>query len=205
MQYIEGKYSLILNNSLIESVVKKLVYKKRYSLEVYQTSADSVLIKYANGFISNIKKYKKNWNISSFNNNNDYKLSEELDYEITDNNITKVIRKKQLLTIISKYTYDDEPYVNMGEFKAENPYTLYHNILTYDKLGNKNANNIIKVENEFIGVPFGKYFKYINFERNLDEFGRIKKILMTGESISENPNNTTEMSFTNEEYTFTYQ
>lgn len=198
---IENKTSITLKNKNISLVISNTVFK-RTTGEVYSIERDSTLYTYENEYIAKIVKYHK----MSISGDGKYRLDKQVDFQVTNGNITQAKTLEYGEVVISNYTYDSNPNILMGDIAYETPFSRVegYQIITHDKLGKRNKNNIISVENIFTETPFQKSYKTVNYKRNLDSSGRISEILISGSCVTSNPlNNAT--NFTDEKVIFEYK
>ncbi|WP_456315682.1 hypothetical protein [Pseudomonas shirazensis] len=198
---IENKTSIILKNKNISSIISNTIFKKTTG-EVYSIERDSSVYIYDNDYITKIVKYHK----MSIDGDGKYRLDKQVDFKVTDGNITQVKTLEYGEVVVSNYTYDATPNIFMGDIAYETPLFKVegYQIFTHDKLGKRSKNNIISVENVFTETPFQKSYKIVNFKRNLDSFGRISEIIISGSCVTSNPLNFA-TDFTNEKVIFEYK
>ncbi|TCN59395.1 hypothetical protein D0809_05745 [Flavobacterium circumlabens] len=181
---IETKSSITLKNKNITSIISNTVYK-RTTGETYSIERDSTVYSYENEYISKIVHYQKR----SITGDGKYRLERKMDFQVTNGNITQVKTNDPYNGIVvTNYTYDNTPNILMGDFAYETPLSLVrgYNILMHDKLGKRSANNIVTMENVFTETPFQICYEKISYKRVLDKSGRIKEILLSGNSITSN-------------------
>lgn len=196
------KTSMYLKNNSIELSISNTISKRIDTGVIYRIDRDSTVYTYENEYISKVMLYHK----TLIQGDGKYRLEKQIESKVTNGNITQLKRTAFGEVIITNYTYDTNPNISMGEFAYETPFFLIggSNVIWKDKLGKKNTNNIIAIENEYTEIPFQKSYKKINLKRNLDKYGRLSEILMSGSSITSNPNNTS-TDFTDEKVIFKYE
>ncbi|MFH6935374.1 hypothetical protein [Flavobacterium sp. FlaQc-30] len=198
---IENKTSIILKNKNISLVISNTVFK-RTTGEVYSIERDSTVYTYDNEYIAKIVKYHK----MSVDGDGKYRLDKQLDFIVTDGNITQVKTLEYGDVVVSNYKYDSEPNILLGDIAYETPLFKVdgYEILTHNKLGKRNKNNVISMENVFTETPFQKSYKTVNFKRNLDKSGRISEIIISGSCVTSNPLNSA-TNFVDEKVIFEYK
>ena len=193
LYYIQdNKIQYILKNAISRSVDTNIFQDKE---------RDSIQFTYVNNYISKIEEYSKFTRTVNFP---AYKLEDKTEFEITNGNITRTQRTNLNIGIItSTFTYDDKPYIPMSEFAYETPYYL-NNILIEKYIGSKSKNNVIRVVNVYPQIAASqKYFEVVNYSRELDQFGRLQYINLSGNTITTNP--FINSSFSNKKTVFTYK
>lgn len=198
---LENKTSITLKNKNISLVISNTVFR-RTTGEVYSIERDSTVYSYDNEYISKIVRYHK----MSIDGDGKYYLDKQIDFTVTDGNITQVKTLEYGDVVVSNYIYDSEPNIFLGDMAYETPVFKVdgYQIITQDKLGKRNKNNVISMENVFPETPFQKSYKTVNFKRNLDKFGRISEIIISGSCVTSNPLNFA-TDFTNEKIIFEYK
>ncbi|WP_202703281.1 hypothetical protein [Flavobacterium sp. UGB4466] len=198
---IENKTSIVLKNKNVTSIISNTVFK-RTTGETYSIERDSTVYSYANEYISKILSYHK----KSVDGDGKYRLQRQLDFQVTAGNITQVKTAEYGEVVVSNYTYDSTPNILMGDIAYETPLSLIrgYNILLHDKLGKRNVNNVVSMENVFKETPFQKSYKTVNYRRNVDKYGRISEIVISGSCVTSNPFNTA-TNFTDEKVIFEYK
>ena len=198
---LENKTSIILKNKNISSIISNTIFR-RTTGEIYSIERDSSVYTYDNEYIAKIVKYHK----MSIDGDGQYRLDKQVDFTVTDGNITQIKTLEYGEEVVSNYTYDSSPNIFMGDIAYETPVSKVdgYEILTHDKLGKRNKNNVISVENVFIETPFQKSYKTVNFKRNLDKSGRISEIILSGSCVTSNPLNSA-TNFTDEKVIFEYK
>ncbi|WP_264529660.1 hypothetical protein [Flavobacterium sp. N502540] len=198
---IENKTSIVLKNKNVATIISNTVFK-RTTGETYSIERDSTVYSYANEYISKILSYHKKF----VDGDGKYRLQRQLDFQVTAGNITQVKVAEYGEIVVSNYTYDSTPNILMGDIAYETPLSLIrgHNILLHDKLGKRNVNNVVSMENVFKETPFQKSYKTVNYRRNVDKYGRISEIVLSGSCVTSNPLNTA-TNFTDEKVIFEYK
>lgn len=199
---VEEKSSITLKNKKITSVITNTVSKKTTG-EVNSIQRDSTVYSYENEYIAKIVNYQKRY----ITGDGKYRLAKQMDFQVTNGNITQVKTTVDEEVVVTNYTYDANPNIVMGDFAYETPLSLIpgYDILTYDKLGKTSVNNIVTMENVFTEVPLRISYQKISFKRVLDKSGRISEILLSGNSISSNPAYYPLTNFTDEKVIFEYK
>lgn len=199
---LEAKTFIKLKEKNIVSFIGNRVFKKLTG-EVTSIDRDSTVISYENGYLFKLVTYFKSITTGS---TGKYYLQKQIDFTITNGNITQTKTTEYGDVVVTNYTYDSSPYIPMGDFGYETPLHKVGLIkpLFYNKLGKSSANNIIKIENVFTKTPFQKSYKTISFKRNFDKYGRISEILLSGSCVTSNPDNVA-TDFTDEKVLFEYK
>jgi len=199
---LEAKTYIKLKDKNIVSVISNRIFKKLTG-EVYSIERDSTAFTYENEYLSKVVTYFKQ---SGDYGEGKYRLEKQLDFQVTNGNITQIKTSQYGDSYITNYTYDSSPNIPMNDFGYETPLHKIgiDRVLVHDKIGKKNANNIVSIENVFNEVPFQRSYKTINFKRNLDKFGRITEILLSGTCVTSNPNSVAS-NFTDEKLIFEYK
>ncbi|MFH6989207.1 hypothetical protein ACHRVW_15815 [Flavobacterium collinsii] len=172
-----------LKNGDVTTIIERSSYVNESTNEASGLKIDSTNYAYSDRYLSKIQYY------SSKDNGKSYSLGGQIDFQVTDGNITQVKRTNISIgnVCITKYKYDNSAYVNFGDINFETPIFCASGVFAtffYDKLGKKSKNNIVDIEfdnNEDIVYMFGyTYFKNISIKRNLDKSGELNEILMSG-------------------------
>jgi len=136
-----------------------------------------------------------------------YDLEESYEYTYENGNITKLNRDEFGTKTILNYSYDNQTNINnYGEYAPDMPFLFdyYYYPLIYDKLGKRNANNIVKVTYTYPNAPSDiRNFDYINYERVLDSNGLLSAIKMTGQRALNDLTSST--TYNDGKISFTYQ
>lgn len=199
-----SKRSLHLQNGDITLMVNSSFDVVEATKEVRSSSKDSVLFKYTNNYLSRLEYY------GSSNNGKNYRLNRQVDYKIENGNVTQMKETGYSGEVVEvNYTYDNSPYINMGDMIYETPFFYAFNygmdIVVKDRIGKKSTNNVIKIDNIYKNyLPQPTAFNSITLKRNLDEFGRLAEILMSGTTITE-VNSTNFKKFTDVKMSFIYK
>lgn len=200
---IEQKVSMHLKNNIIEFSITNKIFRLTDTKAIYRVDRDSTVYTYENEYVSRVMIYHK----TLIQGDGKYRLENQIDSKVTNGNITELKRIEFGKVIITNYTYDTNPSISMGDLAYDTPLFLMgglFNIILKDRLGKKSANNIIAIENTYEEIPFDKSYKKINFKRNLDKYGRLSEILMSGSAITSNVNNVS-TDFTDEKVIFKYE
>lgn len=204
---ITAKSLYTLQNNKIQYAVTKTIRKNVGSQLIYDTTIDSTLFSYDNNNIVKVETYSIGRDSPD---RPGYFLQYKIDYQLSNGNITKTIftngpYSSSRLNYTSNFTYDNQPYIPFGEFAYETPISNFVNYILLDKFtGNKTVNNIVKVVKSY---PIGfleKSFETINYTREVDQFGRLKNIFMSGNIINSGSNQNNS-SFTNQKIEFIYK
>lgn len=207
---IEGRKMVSKKTISLKDGNVTLIVDKKFDLieatnESKNAETDSTLFSYSNKYLSKVQFYGK-----SVNWGNSYSLDKQFDFIEVNGNITQAKETSEYSGITEvNYSYDSNPYVNMGDMVYETP--LYFgsveglHVFFKDKLGKKNVNNIAKVDfsyekrsNQFLG------YRTIFFTRNLDKNGRLSEILLSG-TLTKSVDGTPSSSFNNEKMSFIYK
>lgn len=199
---LEEKTSIKLKNKNITSIIANRTYKKLTG-ETSSVYRDSSVFSYENEYLSKIVTYAK----LSVNGDGIYRLKRQLDFKVTAGNITQVKTTDTDKVVITNYTYDNTPNVLMGDFAYDTPVSLVRGyyILTHDKLGKRNANNIIAMENVYTEAPLQISYEKLTYKRVLDKSGRISEIWLSGNSITSNQAYYPLTNFTDQKVVFQYK
>lgn len=176
--------TLKLKNGDVTTIVDRRYFRDESTNELSDLKIDSTTFTYSDRYLSKIQNYL------SKNHGKSYTLENQLDFQVTDGNITEVKRVNTSIGNISvaKYKYDTNAYINLGDINYETPFFFAKSagvgIFLHDKLGKKSKNNIVEIEFDhhedlvyFIGYT---YFKNISIKRNFDKLGALSEILMSG-------------------------
>lgn len=170
-----------LNNDRVYNIVENYHYTS--GTEDFAASDSAVFSYNENYFLKNIKHYNK----STGSSYEGYFLAGELNYSFNDGNVTQKVRTSSIFTQTTNYTYDNNPRIPLGDLSYEMPmYNSVIELLIYNKLGRKSANNIISMDKIYESpseYDIGLNFKNINYERVLNSSNRIAEISISGNSI----------------------
>lgn len=179
-----SKRSFHLQNGNVALVVNSSYDIVESTKEVRAGTKDSILYKYTNNYLSRVEHYGSN------NNGINYRLNRQVDFKIENGNVTQTKETGYAGEVVEvNYTYDSNAYINMGDMIYETPLSYVNNfgmdIVVKDRLGKKSTNNIIKIDNIYKAyLPQPTSFNSITLKRNVDEFGRISEILMSGTTLT---------------------
>lgn len=179
-----SKRRLKLKNGNVTNIVDKRFFIRESTSEVFGSQIDSTAFTYSDSYLSKIDNYLSDDNGKTF------KLQDKFDFQVTGGNITQV-KKTDSFTknvFIWNYKYDTNSHINFGDMMLETPFFLAERgrigIFLNDMLGKKSTNNITSIEYDYSGVLSYyndySYYKNITLKRNLDKFGRLNEILMSG-------------------------
>ncbi len=201
---LQEKKSIHIKNNSIEFIVTDRSFKfiGDNRTEYFR---DSISFIYANNYISKIESYTKKSTSKPIL--TEYIKNNDLVFEITNGNITKVVKTEGELIKTSVYTYDENPYIELGEYAYETPFNFgFDYILIHDKIGKGNSNNIVSITNTF-ETPYDLIPEYesINYKRVMDEEERIQEILLSGKTIATHPSYPSSTTFADEKVIFTYK
>lgn len=194
---IETKTSIHLNDNRVQKIITNTTSS---SPSISTKSRDSVSYIYENNYPFRIEHYSKNFNSGN------YQLKKEIDFTISNGNITKKITKEGEVIKTSTYNYDSEPHIKYGESSYETPLTTgLGYILIHDKLGIGNTNNIASMSNSF-ETPYTltPEYKTINYSRAVDSDNRIIEISISGTTIATHPGYPESEEFTDKKGVFSY-
>jgi hypothetical protein len=199
-----SKQLLHLQNGNITLMVKSSFDVIELTNEVRNSQKDSVVFKYTNNYLSGLEEYQ------SRNNGKNYSLNRQVDYKIENANIIQMKETGYSGEVVEvNYTYDNSPYIDMSDMIYETPFfyatKASKSIVTKDRIGKKSANNIIKIDFKYKNyLPHRKAFNSIVLKTNLDKFGRLAEVLMSGTTKTE-VNSTNFENFTDVKTSFIYK
>ena len=140
---------------------------------------DSIVYSYDKEYLASVVLYEL------LDGQTTYRQAKKVDFIVEDGNIVKSVTKSYDKTIETLYSYDKNSRIEYGDFVYEAPvfkdtFTIGY-MLIKNYLGKKNKNNVVSMTNVFEeSQEPNNYIKTLNYDRKIDEFGRLIEISMVG-------------------------